>query len=1163
MQYCNLHNRSDGLFLGYFSLLTEVLSKYPEGVPEGSYFVNGETLSIWIWDGVSGIWIDTNRPMQSPLTGVVDNPSTYRPEVKKGEKAYFLYITPPIKDLCFAYFVNGDEPLRIAVEQTAIVSLFWDGDFWHINAVPVKLDASRMESHTEFRFRLSVSEDIPPEVDKLSINPGDEWLPQIPESSERLFLWMISAKLDCNGDFCDAEIGWSVPVRLTGDRGSTGPHGENSYCMVLSNDSHVVPCRKDGSGGYYDGAHATCYVFEGSVDISSQYTFNVIVPDGVVCTLGNQNRTVVVSDMDSDSALITFIGECFGKPALQKVFSLAKSKQGFDGDPAVTYRLSVSDIAVRQTSSGLRIPELLTAESFVQTAGDVPVLYPAYFVVEGIERNALRTVLLSATSPVSSVSFPPLEGYESFEITLYKDYSEETGFQNRLDRENVPVLCDGADGVGVTGAVLRPRGEWSSTKIYGCFSSYRDVVIYGTDRKYYAAKEGIGSIPAGILPTNTVYWEPFDDYENIATGLLLADNAYINILGTSGIRIGNYPHCWEITSGSISHRVSGLSLTAEGTLSDPDGSHLLVGDKTILSVMDGKVQTSVTETKSYTNNQIASIRFGGRNLLRNSKSVSDTPIGQAIGYTAAYRALTRTLQAGETVIFSYSGVTSNNIAGFTLYNAGDTSTQIFPANTPVTLTKSYAHFRVVVGSSVTFSVDYMKLESGTKATDWTPAPEDVQAELDGKVATTVYQTGITQLSDQISLKASQTDLNALGNRVSAAESEITLIPEKITLAVNNIQIGGRNLLKYSALNESTGWALTLGASVTTLDGVKCFKVMRNSGQTYWGAYSTAGLYEYPDEGESYTASIDVYATESQAFTFGFENNWVYKNVPKLNEWSRVSFTAVTPARKTPVVYVSFDASSTGAFYFKNYQIERGTKATDWQLAPGDNTMQLLRTGIDIESGTITLDAAKTIITGSLIVKSIQNGGINVGGNCIITSTGLITAKGATIEGKITATSGSIGGVNISDSYIGISADNSNTSGSFFAAQYFGVRQNTNYFRVDTNNSSQLQCTIYKKTDTTAALSIRNESLSSDSRLGKSITSYGSTEIYGNKALHIISCNNTVNTTTATYPYIELDGMNNEIYINLRTGSGTRIRGKLIISAEPSIGNTTQVLFQRV
>ncbi|HIU56090.1 MAG TPA: hypothetical protein IAB03_09840, partial [Candidatus Gallibacteroides avistercoris] len=200
------------------------------------------------------------------------------------------------------------------------------------------------------------------------------------------------------------------------------------------------------------------------------------------------------------------------------------------------------------------------------------------------------------------------------------------------------------------------------------------------------------------------------------------------------------------------------------------------------------------DAKIYTDDVINNLQIGGRNLLPDSKDVSDPPYPHSIGYTAAYRNLTRTLNAGETVIFSYSGVTSNSVIGFTLYNTGEVPAETFPANTPVTLKKSYAHFRVRVSTSASFAADYMKLEVGTKATDWTPAPEDVQAELDSKVAVTVYESGITQLQTSIDSKVSQTDFNALGNRVSAVETEIVQTPNKITQAIKETSIGGDNLL---------------------------------------------------------------------------------------------------------------------------------------------------------------------------------------------------------------------------------------------------------------------------------------------------------------------------------------------------------------------------------
>ena len=549
-------------------------------------------------------------------------------------------------------------------------------------------------------------------------------------------------------------------------------------------------------------------------------------------------------------------------------------------------------------------------------------------------------------------------------------------------------------------------------------------------------------------------------------------------------------------------------------------------------------------------------QIGGRNLLPDSKDVSDTPTSFAVGYLAAYRNLTRTLNAGDTVIFSYSGVTSNSIVGFALYSL-NSDIDVFPANTPVTLTKSYTYFRVRVSTSASFAADYMKLEVGTKATDWSPAPEDVQDELDDKVATTVYNTGITQLSNQISLKASQTDLNALGNRVSATESEILLMPDKISLAVTNIKIGGKNLLKYSTLDKRTGWAFTYGTSLTTFNGVSCFKTVYDSRQTYWGCYSSAGLYEVLSEGEEYTASIDVYATGSISIAIGFEGSGKYVSVPTQNKWVRISLTAKTPsARKTIVFYPQFSTGSSTIVYYKNYQIERGNKASDWAPAPEEVPEALQRTGIDIEAGTITLDAAKTVITGSLIVKGIQNGGINVGGNCIITSTGLITAKGATIEGNITATSGSIGGVSISNNRIGIDSSSTSAVGSFLAAGYLGVRSKANYFRVDANDT-ELQCTINKQSDTTPCIDIKNTSTSGGSTAAMAMRTFGKNELYG--GIQILSASATIIEDNA--PKLEIT--KTDFGVTLRVNNtGEYVSGYLRITSTPATGGNATVEFVR-
>lgn len=563
------------------------------------------------------------------------------------------------------------------------------------------------------------------------------------------------------------------------------------------------------------------------------------------------------------------------------------------------------------------------------------------------------------------------------------------------------------------------------------------------------------------------------------------------------------------------------------------------------------------DAKIYTDDVINNLQIGGRNLLPDSKDVSDTPYLHSIGYTAAYRNLTRTLNAGETVIFSYSGVTSNSVVGFALYSL-NSSIDVFPVNTPVTLTKSYTYFRVRVSTSAAFAADYMKLEVGTKATDWTPAPEDVQAELDSKVAVTVYESGITQLQSSIDSKVSQTNFDALGNRVSAVETEIVQTPNKITQAIKETSIGGDNLLPNlqqrwarGRINSGTG-AIEVpsgtGWSYVRIN-IYCAEFFPvNGGETL--------VFSAPTD-KSYTCFPAQYDASKKFIPVAPEQYYMRNYYDESQPDNLKSLTLKPQTRYVRWQIQCSYGSETGDFYpswfeTNHAQVEIGTKPSAYKTPFTDVTY----TGIDVQQGKIWLTADKVEITGALIVKGIQNGGINVGGNCIITSTGLITAKGATIEGKITATSGSIGGVSISNNRIGIDSSSTSAVGSFLAAGYLGVRSKANYFRVDANDT-ELQCTINKKSDTTPCIDIKNTSTSGGSTAAMAMRTFGKNELYG--GIQILSASDTIIEDNA--PKLEIT--KTDFGVTLRVNNtGEYVSGYLRITSSPATGGAATVQFVR-
>lgn len=121
---CNTH----GKFLGYYFGLGAFLSRHPNGIP-GGCFVNGETLSLWVWDEVGRQWVDSNRA-DNWLSGMVDNTETFVPETKTGVKTAYLYMAKEAGTITFTHFLNSGKPLSITVDGISVVMLFWNGNYW-------------------------------------------------------------------------------------------------------------------------------------------------------------------------------------------------------------------------------------------------------------------------------------------------------------------------------------------------------------------------------------------------------------------------------------------------------------------------------------------------------------------------------------------------------------------------------------------------------------------------------------------------------------------------------------------------------------------------------------------------------------------------------------------------------------------------------------------------------------------------------------------------------------------------------------------------------------------------------------------------------------------------------------------------------------------------
>ncbi|MDV4078132.1 hypothetical protein CMT44_04100 [Elizabethkingia anophelis] len=152
--------------------------------------------------------------------------------------------------------------------------------------------------------------------------------------------------------------------------------------------------------------------------------------------------------------------------------------------------------------------------------------------------------------------------------------------------------------------------------------------------------------------------------------------------------------------------------------------------------VDNLFNTANQNTKDAINN----IQVGGRNLVANSR-INESSIAYGFGERTAE------IQEGESYVFTFNGRCNNvspgkMLAGY-VYQAGwawgksvtinsttNTTAEIkFIAPYTGTVYITFYYYDSSEGREGNVTVNWCKLEKGNKATDWTPAPEDVEKEI--------------------------------------------------------------------------------------------------------------------------------------------------------------------------------------------------------------------------------------------------------------------------------------------------------------------------------------------------------------------------------------------------------------------------------------------------
>ena len=216
-------------------------------------------------------------------------------------------------------------------------------------------------------------------------------------------------------------------------------------------------------------------------------------------------------------------------------------------------------------------------------------------------------------------------------------------------------------------------------------------------------------------------------------------------------------------------------------------------------------------------------------------------------------------------------------------------------------------FECYTASTFDISIKHIKIEKGNKATDWTPAPEDVQTAIDAdkpltSLAVSAYNAASgtdTPLTNAMSPTQMFQNLQKQNdNRYTKAESQ---------QLVDDLKIGGRNLVKASK-------ATYIGTSQI---------------QTYY-------LSEPLIVGETYTATLN--GISGVGATFRIWVNYASQAAVQLTKddgVDTVSAAFVYGGATDEYRITVYSENSVNPSTINWVKIEKGNKASDWSPAPED------------------------------------------------------------------------------------------------------------------------------------------------------------------------------------------------------------------------------------
>ncbi|VJG90965.1 PblB [Streptococcus pneumoniae] len=433
---------------------------------------------------------------------------------------------------------------------------------------------------------------------------------------------------------------------------------------------------------------------------------------------------------------------------------------------------------------------------------------------------------------------------------------------------------------------------------------------------------------------------------------------------------------------------------------------------------DKASKSELTQTAEELASRIASVKVGGRNYYRDSEKIRTStrffsfPLHpylsqENVGETWTLSFDLKINEGGEIRPLLFYHYQTNR---FGLKASADitpskewqrftfTGPVIFPNDDP-----RYSRGEMALydhGGNNNYSVRRIKLEKGTLATDWSPAPEDIEGQISTVESTfkqraNSLEAGVNRLTEGLRTKVDISALNVTAENIRQSVKSLETdtqnkLNQKLSQAEFEVRAGS---IRQEILNATKDKASKSELTQTAEELASRIASVKVGGRNYYRdsekIRTSTRFFSFPlhpylsqeNVGETWTLSFDLKINEGgeirpllfyhyQTNRFGLKAS---ADITPSKEWQRFTFTG-------PVIFPNddprysrgemalYDHGGNNNYSVRRIKLEKGTLATDWSPAPEDIEGQISTVESTFKQRANSLDAGVSRLTEGLRTK---------------------------------------------------------------------------------------------------------------------------------------------------------------------------------------------------